>query len=118
MLKKIISYILYGVSLAAILLASGTPQVANWWEIARPYFVVWFLATAIALCITYVDQIRRITYPLVVCISAWAYKHKILVTKFTRNTHRVYKLQNNSYRKLFMYTQDLFDIYLDHRQYS
>ena len=112
MLRKIISYILYGVSIVAILLASGLPQVANWWELAKPYFAVWFFATAAALCLTYVDQIRRITYPLFVCISAWAYAHKIVITKFTRNTHRVYKMQNMSYRRLFEYTQNIFDLYL------
>lgn len=115
MIRKVIIYILYGVSITSILLASGAPQVANWWDIARPYFVVWFIATIVALGLSYIDQIRRVTYPAIVCFSAWAYNHKIILTKFTKNTYRVYKLQDKSYRKLFTYTQDLFDIYLDHR---
>ena len=112
MMNKIITYTLYGVSIISVILASGTPQVANWWDIARPYFAVWFITTALALCISHVDQIRRITYPALVCLSAWAYSHKIVINKYTRSTHRVYNMQNRSYRKLFAYTQDLFDIYL------
>lgn len=110
--SKIISYILYAVSIVSILLASGIRQVANWWDIARPFFAVWFICLVLALTITNINTIRRYTYPILVCISAWSFKHKVLMTKFTRNTHRVYRMQNSSYKKLFAYTQYMFDMYL------
>lgn len=113
MIKKIITYTLYIVSGVSILLASGIKQVANWWDIAKPFFAVWFIALSIALILSNVSKIRRITYPVFVCLSAWSYKHKIIMTKFTRDTHRLYKFKNSSYRKLFEYTQNLFDLCMD-----
>lgn len=113
MLKKIITYTSYTVSFTSVILASGIKQVANWWDIAKPYFLIWLLSTLLAVCITYFNQIRRVMYPAVVCISAWAYKHKIVMTNFTRSTHRVYKMNHSSYKDLFIYTQDIFDIYLN-----
>lgn len=111
-MKKIITYILAFISLTSVFLASGIKETTDWWDVARPYFIVWFLSTLIALIINNINYIRRITYPILVCISSWAYKHKILMTKFTCNTYRVYKMQNMSYRRLFSYVQDLFDIYI------
>ena len=64
---------------------------------------------AIALTLTYLDKIRRITYPSLVCLCAWIYKHRIAMTKFTRNAFRIYKMTGHSYSKLYDYTQDLFD---------
>lgn len=113
MLKKIVISTLYIISFTSILLASGIKQVANWWDIAKPYFAIWFISTLLAVCITYFNQIRRVMYPAIVCISAWLYKHKVLMTDFTRNTHRVYKMNHSSYKNLFNYTQDIFDIYLE-----
>lgn len=109
-LKSIITYILVGVSLVSILLATGIKETSNWWNIARPFFAVWFITLVIALFITNINQIRRVTYPTLVCISSWAYKHKILITKFTKNTYKLYKWQNSSYSNLYDYVQDLFDL--------
>lgn len=111
-MKKIILYLLYTISFASVLIASGIKEVKEWWDIARPFFAVWFICLVIALTISHITLIRRYTYPILVCISAWAYKHKIVMTRFTRNTHRVYKMNNSSYRKLFAYTQYMFDKYL------
>ena len=109
-LKNIFTYILIGISFSSILLASGIKDVANWWEIARPFFAVWFITLTIALAIININQIRRITYPTLVCISSWAYKHKLIMTKFTKNTYKLYKWQKKSYKNLFTYVQDLFDM--------
>ena len=42
-IKRGITYLLISISLASILLASGIKDVANWWEIGRPFFIVWFI---------------------------------------------------------------------------
>jgi len=110
--QKAISYILYVISFASILLASGIKDTKDWWDIAKPFFAVWFICLAIALTISNINLIRRYTYPILVCVSAWAYKHKIIMTRFTRNTHRVYKMNHCSYKRLFAYTQYMFDKYL------
>lgn len=109
-LKKLISYILYAVSTTSIVLASGIHQVKDWWEIARPFFAVWFICLIVALTISHIETIRRYTYPTLVCVCAWSFKHKILMTKFTRNTYKLYKYKNRSYSELFDYVQDLFDV--------
>lgn len=113
MLKKTITSVLYIISFTSVIIASGIKDANNWWNTARPYFIVWFVATVLAVCFSHFDQIRRVTYPALVCVSAWAYNHKIIKTKFTRNTHRVYKMNHSSYKNLFNYTQDIFDIYLE-----
>lgn len=110
--QKAITYSLYIISFASVLLASGIREVKDWWNIAKPFFAVWFICLIIALTITNINSIRRYTYPMLVCISAWSYKHKVIMTRFTRNTHRVYKMNKNSYKKLFLYTQNMFDKYL------
>ena len=107
---RIIKYALYIIAFSSILLASGIKDCADWWEIAKPFFAVFTISLTIALTMTYFNKIRRITYPALVCFSAWIYKHKIVMTKFTRNTYRVYKMRNSSFRDLFDYTQDLFDL--------
>jgi len=109
-MKKVIVYILMGVSLTSVFLASGIPDVSNWLEIAKPYFIVWAVTLVLALTIIYFNEVRRITYPSLVCVSSWLYKHKLLKTEFTKNTYRLYKWQNRSYKNLFEYVQDLFDL--------
>lgn len=109
--------ILYGIATISILLASGVNEAIDWQEIARPYFIVWAISITIAIFISNIDNIRRFTYPLFVCFCAWAYKHKLIMNKFTRNTYRLYKYKNNSYKHLFQYVQNLFDAYLDALDY-
>ena len=112
-MKKIITYILGLTAITSMFLATGIKEVANWWDIAKPFFIVFIVCISIALIINNINYIRRITYPTLVCLSSWAYKHKVIKTKFTRRTYSVYKLNNYSYKKLFGFTQDLFDIYLE-----
>jgi hypothetical protein len=110
MVKKIIVYTLGTISAIAGLAVSGIKECAEWWTYTKPFLLVWFVSLVLAVCIINFNYIRRIFYPAFVCLSAWAYKHRIVMTKFTRSTHRVYKMQNKSYKKLFTYTQDLFDM--------
>lgn len=111
-INKIVSYILYAVSLTAIFLASGIKQVINWWDIAKPFFLVWLVCLLAGLIIGNVDYIRRYSYPAIICTFAWLHKHKILKTKFSSHTYRVYKYYGKSYKKLFEVVQDAFDQYL------
>lgn len=109
-MKNTIITILYTIAFTAAFLASGIRDVANWVEIAKPFFAVFAISIALALTISNFNKIRRITYPLLVCISAWGYKHKLFKSKFTRNTYRLYKWKNRSYKNLFEYVQNLFDL--------
>ena len=108
-IKKIITYMLVAISFTSIMLATGIKDVTNWWDIAKPLFVVWLITLMIALLIANINQIRRVTYPTLVCVSSWAYKHGLVTTKFTQNTYRLYKWKNKSYSDLYDYVQDLFD---------
>ena len=109
-MKKIITYILYFISFSSILLASGIRDVSNWWELAKPFFAVWFITCFLALTLSYSNQIRRVSYPSLVCLNAWLYKYRILHTNFARSTYRLYKHKGNSYSNLFDYVQELFDL--------
>lgn len=109
-MKKIITYILLGVSLTSAYLASGIPDVKNWLDTARPFFIVSTITLIVALTLIYINDIRRITYPGLVCISSWLYKHKVIKTEFTKNTYLLYKWKNRSYKDLFEYVQNLFDV--------
>lgn len=111
-MRKTIAYILYFVGFAAFILASGIRDVANWLDIARPYFAVGSVTLAIALVISNIDNIRRFTYPSVVCLWAWLYEHKIWKTSFSKDTYLVYKSFGKSYSNLYYSVQDAFDRYL------
>ena len=111
-MKKIITYILYFVGFAAFILASGIRDVANWLDLARPYFAIGSVTLAIALVISNIDNIRRFTYPSVVCLWAWLYKHKIWMTSFSKDTYLVYKKLGKSYSNLYYSVQDAFDQYI------
>ena len=112
-MKKIISGILYIVSLCSGILGSCIKDVANWWDIARPFYLIFAVTMLAALCLTYTNQIRRVSYPALVCACTWVYKHKILMIKFTRSAYMVYQANHCSYGRLFDYTQLLFDIYVE-----
>ena len=109
-MKKIITYILYLIAISSAFLASGIKDIADWEIIARPFFAIFVISLSIALTLTFVNQIRRITYPVFVCISAWGYKHKVLHTAFAYKTYRLYTWKNHSYLDLFEYVQDVFDV--------
>lgn len=112
MIKKIALIILYSTSVLSGFAAASVKDSVDWWQVTKPFLAVWIISTFLALTLTYINQIRRITYPVLVCVCAWAYKHKIIMTRFTRSSHRVFKMQHYSYKRLFEYTQDMFDIYL------
>lgn len=107
--KRFIAGIFIGISILSGIAVASIKESADWWITARPFFYVWFTASAIALLINNFNYVRRIMYPAFVCVSAWLYKYQIVKTKFTRDTYKVYKWKNKSYKKLFGYTQDLFD---------
>ena len=108
-MRKIAIYILGIIALTSLLLATGIKEVENWWDIAKPFFLIYIISIVIALTPAYINQIRRITYPVFVCTGAWVYKHKMIRTDFTKKTYKLYQWQNRSYRNLFDYVQDLFD---------
>ena len=112
-ITKTISYMLYAAGIIAFALASGARETLDWFAVAKPYFVAGAICIIVGLVIGNIYQIRRYTYPIFTCACAWAYKHKVTMTKFTRSAYRVYKYQHSSYKRLFNYTQGMFDMYLE-----
>ena len=109
-MRKIITYTLYIVAFTSIFLASGIKDIANWWKIAMPFFMVFLISITLALTLTYINKIRRVIYPVFVCANAWAYTRRIIRTDFARKAYRLYKWQNRSYLNLFDYVQSVFDV--------
>jgi len=109
MIKRAITIILAGTAVVTGLAASAIKEIPGWWEVTRPLFIIYMLSIIVAITINNFNYVRRITYPVLVCVCAWLYQHKIVTTKFTQSTYRVFKWKNKSYRQLFGYTQDLFD---------
>lgn len=109
MIKKVVTIVLTITAIVTGLIASSVKEMPEWWEITRPFFIIYMLSIFVAMTINNFNYIRRIIYPVFVCICAWAYQHKIVTTKFTQSTYKVFKWKNKSYKKLFGYTQDLFD---------
>lgn len=108
--KNIITGFFGSIALTSVYLASGIVEVPNWLELAKPFFVIGFISTVVAMIAYNINHIRRITYPALICLSSWAYKNKIIKTRFTKNTYRLYRWKGRSYRNLFGYVQQLFDV--------
>ena len=108
-MKKMITYTLYIIAFTSMLLSTGIKDVANWWEIAMPFFVVFLVSVTLALTLTYINQIRRVIYPVFVCANAWAYNHRVIRTDFAHKSYKLYAWQNHSYMDLFDYVQSVFD---------
>ena len=109
--KNIITCILGGISLTSAYIASGIKEVTGWEEIARPFFIVWFVCLLIALIIANINHIRRYTYPAFICLLAWLRKYNIYNTKFSTHAYRVYR-QYKSFSKLYTVVQNAFDYYI------
>ena len=112
-IRRTISYILYAIAFTSSVIASGVKEGIDWFDHAKPFFIVCIVCIIAGMTLGYLDNIRRVTYPLFTCFCAWAYKHKMFMTKFTRSAYRVYKIQRSSYKRLYYYTQGMFDIYLE-----
>jgi len=108
-IKNFVTGILASIAIISGLAVSGIPESVDWWINTKPFFCICLISIAVAFLINKFNYVRRIMYPILVCISAWSYKYRIVVTGFTKDTYRVYKLNNYSYKQLFGYTQDLFD---------
>lgn len=115
MTRKIIIYILGFIAFTSFIIASGVKEIANWEDVIRPFFVVGFVSTALALILYNWNSIRRVTYPAVICLWVWLHKKKIINSKFSLNTYRVYKHYGCSYKKLFLIVQLAFDEYIKMR---
>lgn len=109
MIRKIVTWVLAAVAVVTGLVASSIKEIPGWWEITRPFFIVYLLAIITAIVINNFNYVRRILYPVFVCVCAWAYQHNLVRTKFTQSTYKVFSWKDKSYKQLFGYTQDLFD---------
>ena len=110
--KETLTYILIILAVTTSMIALSMQYVEFWWYMLRPYYVFWLFSLVVALVVLNINTIRRATYPGFVCCCAWLYKHKLIRTKFTKNTYKVYELNKCSYKKLYKYVQVLFDLYI------
>lgn len=111
-MKKVIASICYITGFSAILLLSAIDSSLNIWEVGVPYMLVAIISLLLATYLMYETEIRRVTYPALVCTCAWLHKTNLLKTKFTSNAYKVFKMQHRSYEDLYFYVQDLFDLYV------
>lgn len=112
-MRKNIAGILGMISLVAAGFASGAKECVNWLSIARPYLIICAVLLGLAVVFYNWNRIRRVTYPAVICLWAYLYKHKILKTAFARSTYRVYSYFGKSYKRLYLKVQDAFDYYVE-----
>lgn len=108
MIKKIITGISFAVAFFAALVVSSVGEVDNWWQISKPWVAVFFIFATVGVVAYNITEIRRYTYPSLVCLLAWMYEHKLIANNFSYRSHVIYR-KYNSYGKLFKTTQNLYD---------
>ena len=99
-------------SLVAAGFASGAKEGLNWLSVAKPYMIICVVTMTIAIVLYNLDNIRRVTYPAIICAWAYLYEHKILTSDFAKHTYRVYTYFGKSYRLLYLKVQSAFDYYI------
>lgn len=109
MIKKIIFGITAAISVFSTMVIVGIGEVDNWWELSKPWFIVFLISSAIGVISYNITEIRRYTYPAFVCLLAWLNEHKLLSTNFARQSNYIYRKNNRSYSRLFEITQYLYD---------
>lgn len=109
MLKRFVISMSIIVSTVSAVAIASVGEVDNWWQISSSWLVLFIVATSVGIITGNISEIRRYTYPAIICITAWAYEHNILVTKFARNSNIIFNKHNKDYHKLFQVVQDLYD---------
>ena len=61
MFKKIASGIMIGIATASALIASSVADVPNWWELTKPWVILFFSSVVFTYVINNWDLIRRYT---------------------------------------------------------
>lgn len=108
MIKKIITGISFATAFFAAIIVSSVGEVDNWWQISKPWVWVFIISSLVGVITYNITEIRRYTYPSLVCILAWMYEHKLIATNFSYRSHIIYR-KYNSYARLFQTTQNLYD---------
>ena len=101
------------IGLGSAVIGSQVNETTDWLVQAKPFIWVFFICAAISAILIHWNSVRRITYPAIICVWAWLYKHRIWTSAFSRDTYRVYKYLGKSYRRLFDSVQSAFDYYLN-----
>ena len=112
-LRRVISIILGIISCGALFFASAVKDMAECLTYELPLLIISLVAGILALVLYKWTSIRRITYPALICVWAWLYKHKLAKSEFSRHTYKVYVFFGCSYSKLYDTVQDAFDQYLE-----
>lgn len=111
-MKKIFTGICYIIGFSAIFLLSAIDSSENILKVGLPYIIIAILSLLTATFLMYMTEIRRVTYPALVCTCAWLHNTRLIKTRFTSNAYKVFKMQHRSYEDLYFYVQDLFDLYI------
>lgn len=106
---KLLSNISFILSTVCAVMVASVSEVPNWWDITKPWAIAFFVFVAIYIVSNNIDEIRRYTYPVLVCILAWGYNHKIIYGKFAKMSYIMYQKYNSNYYKLYTKIQNLYD---------
>ena len=110
MFKRIATSIMIVISLLSAIIVASVAEIPNWWAVTKPWVVLFFSSIIFTLIINNGDLIRRYSYPVRVCVLAWAYEHNVLKTNLGKQSYVVYTKHNKSYAKLYEVTQCLYDM--------
>lgn len=109
MFKKIVSTISILIATISAIVVAAVPETANWWDLARPWTILFFSSVLFTMIVVNSELIRRYTYPSFICVLAWAYSHKLIKDDFAKHSYTIYVKNHKSYAKLFEVTQYLYD---------
>lgn len=112
-IKKIFISVLGIVSASSFILATGVNNSSAGDAILSMCLLAGFTSLAVALFLYNLDSVRRITYPAAICAWAWLYDHRIIRTRFSSSSYRIYRYFGGSYKKLFYKVQEAFDQYVE-----
>lgn len=112
-MRKNIAIILGMLSFVAVGFASGAKEGLNWILAAKPYLIIWAITLVISVVLYNWENVRRVTYPAIICVWAYLYEHQILTSEFAEHTYRVYSYFGKSYKRLYLKVQGAFDRYVE-----
>lgn len=104
-MKKTVVYILYATAFISGVLGSSVPDVANWFEIAKPYYLVAIISLISAVCLTYWMQILSIIVTTILVVNAHGYDCGLIKTGFAKKSYKLYQMNYYSFLDLMLYVQ-------------
>ena len=109
MIRKFIVGISLSLTICSAMIIASVGEVDNWWVLVKPWFTVFVISAVVGIISYNLTEIRRYTYPTLVCVLAWANEHHLARSNFAKQSNFIYRKHNRSYSKLYEITQYLYD---------